>query len=98
MSRVLTTVDGVSARLARKIRRFRGTPTPPSPYAAPITSGAPASTSAAGNRTEPSARWPFSISAISVRLIATAVPFRVCRTSGDASGPGRKRAPSLRAW
>ena len=45
-------------------------------------------TSAAGSRTEPSSRWPFSSSAMIVRPTATAVPFSVWTCAGRPSrGP-----------
>ena len=68
----------------------RSTSTPRTTRArlAGIRSGAPASTSAAGSSTEPSACWPFSISAISVRPTATAVPLSVCSGLRRRVGPG----------
>jgi hypothetical protein len=50
------------------------------------SAGAPHRCSTAGISTVPSARWPFSSSAISVRPTATAVPLRVATCRGPPSG------------
>jgi hypothetical protein len=51
----------------------------------------------AGNRTDPSACWPFSSRAMMVRVIAQRVPFSVA-TGTVASPPSRVRMSSRRAW
>ena len=55
----------------------RGPPRAAAHASPPICAGAPASRSAPGRATEPSACCPFSSSAIRVRPTATAVPFSV---------------------